>query len=152
MKRLSFLVVLAVLVAACGGSGRMSKAAYQQELQTDGKAVQQAVTTITKSGTTTSLADFAAKVDVAEAAVKKAADDLSAAKPPKDVAADNATIVTALRTIQTGFEKLKTTAAGGSAAVLTAAAALEASPQLKAGEKAVADLKAKGYKVGILGS
>jgi hypothetical protein len=153
MRRLLFLVALAVLVAACGGSSRLSKAQYQQKIQKDGNAVRTVIAAITKSGTSTSFSDFATKVDDAEAAVKKAADDLAAAKPPKDVEADNATVVTALRTIQTGLEKLKKAAgAGGSAAVVAAAAAIESSPQLKAAEKALGDMKAKGYKVGFLGT
>jgi hypothetical protein len=153
MRRLLVLVALAVLVAACGGSSRLSKAQYQEKIQRDGNAVRTVITAITKSGTSTSFNNFATKVDDAEAAVKKAADDLAAAKPPKDVEADNATVVTALRTIQTGLEKLKKAAgAGGSAAVAAAAAALESSPQLKAAEKALGDMKAKGYKVGFLGA
>lgn len=152
MKRLAPLAVLAVLVAACGGSGRMSKADYQQRLLADGKPVQQTVTALTKSGSITSIAQFAAKADAAEAAVKTAADDLASLKPPKEVETDNTEIVNALRAIQSGLEHLKKVAvSGGSAAVLAAAAALETSPQLKTAEKAIADLKTKGYTVGFLG-
>jgi len=131
----------------------MSKADYQARLQSDGKAVQQSVTAITKSGSVSSLAQFATKADAAEAAVKKAADDLSSLKPPKDVATDNQEIVTALRAIQSGLENLKkAAAAGGTAAVIAAAGKLENAPELKRAEKAIGDLKAKGYTVGFLGS
>ncbi len=153
MRRLSVLVLAAVLLAACGGSGRMSKTAYQQRLQTDGKALQQAVSALTGSTSVTSLAQLATKVDAAEASVKKAADDLAAAKAPKDAEADNTAIVAALRAIQTGLENVKKTAtSGNAAAVQKAAGAIETLPQLKAAEKAVADLKAKGYEVGVLGA
>jgi hypothetical protein len=153
MKRLSFLLLVGVLAAACGGSNRMSKAQYQQRLTADSKAVQKVITQLTKSGSSPTLAGFATKVDAAEAVVKKSADDLAAAKPPKDVDADNATIVTALRKIQSSFETMKTAAAsGGSTAVLTATAALERSPELKAAERAIGDMKKKGYDVGVLGS
>ena len=154
MQRLSLLVLAVVLLAACGGSGRMSKTAYQQRLQTDGKALQQAVTALT-GGTTsiTSLAQLATKVDTAETSVKKAADDLGSVKAPKDAETDNTAIVAALRAIQTGLENVKKTAtSGNAAAVQKAAGAIETLPQLKAAEKAVGDLKTKGYKVGVLGS
>lgn len=153
MKRLSFLVVIGVLLAACGGSSRLSKAQYQQRLTVDSNAVQKVITQLTNAGSSSTLAGFATKIDAAEAVVKKAADDLAAAKPPKDVEADNATVVTALRKIQSSFEKMKTAAgSGGSTAVLAATAALERSPELKAAERAIGDLKSKGYDVGVLGS
>jgi hypothetical protein len=152
MKRLTFLTLIA-LVAACGGSGRLSKSQYQQRLKADSAAVQKVVTELTTSGTSSTLAGFATKVDAAEAAVKKAADDLAAAKPPKDVEADNAAVVAALRKIQASFEQMKKTAAsGGTAAVLAQVAALERSPELKAAEQALGDMKKKGYDVGVFGA
>jgi hypothetical protein len=152
MRRLTVLFLAGLLLAACGGSGRLSKSAYEQKLQTDGTAVQKSVTALT--GTTPkTLAELATRVDTAEAAVKKAADDLGSTKPPSDAEADNAKIVTALRTIQAGLERLKKAATTGDpAAAQKVAGEIESSPQLKAAEQATADLKAKGYKVGVLGS
>jgi hypothetical protein len=147
MKRLVLLAVVGVLLAGCGGSGRLSKAAYEQKLQADGNAVQSAVTVLTKTATT-SVAQFAQRVDTAEAAVKKAADDLDSAKPPSDAEADNTAIVAALRRIQTGLEQVKTSPT--TAAVIVGQ--IESSPELKAAEKATADLKKKGYKVGVIGA
>lgn len=147
MKRLAPILLLGVLLAACGGSSRLSKSAYEQKLQTDGKAVQKSVTALTKT-TPASLADFAKKIDVAETAVKNAADDLDSIKPPSDAVADNAAVVAALRRIQKGLEQVKSNPAGAQAIV----GAIEQSPQLKAAEKATADLKKKGYKVGVIGA
>jgi len=147
MKRLVLVVAAVVLLAGCGGSGRLSKAAYEQKLQADGNAVQSAVTALTKTATT-SLAQFATKVDAAEAAVKKAADDLDAAKPPSDAEADNAAIVAGLRRIQTGLEQVKKNPTTAAAIV----GQIESSPELKAATKATADLKKKGYKVGVIGA
>jgi hypothetical protein len=153
MKRLAILVLAGLLLAACGSSGRLSMKDYETHLQNDGKPVQKTVTALTNAANITSLATFATKADAAEAAVKSAADDLDSIKPPKDVEADNAAIVTALRTIQSGLEKLKKVAtSGNTAAVLAAAASLESSSQLKAAEKAITDLKQKGYTVGFLGT
>ena len=147
MKRLVLLVVAGLVLAGCGGSSRLSKAAYEQKLQADGNAVQSAVTALTKTATT-SVAQFATKVDAAEAAVKKAADDLDSIKPPSDAEADNAAIVAALRRIQTGLEQVKKSPT--TAAVIVGQ--IESSPQLKAAVKATADLKKKGYKVGVIGA
>jgi cell pole-organizing protein PopZ len=147
MKRLALLAVAGVLVAGCGGSGRLSKSAYQQHLQTEGKTVQTSITALTKVSPT-SLAQFATRVDAAEIAVKKAADDLGALKPPSDAAADNAAIVTAFRAIQTALEQVKANPTAAAAIVST----LQASPALKAAEKATTDLTNKGYKVGVIGA
>ena len=123
----------------------MSKSAYEQKLQTEGKGVQAAVTALTK---TSSLSDFAAKIDAAEKAVKAAGDDLSALKPPSDAVADNAALVAAFRRIQSGLEQVKANPTGAQTIVKQ----IEASPELKAAEKATADLKKKGYKVGVIGA
>jgi len=131
----------------------MSKADYQQRLDTDGKAVQAAVTVLTSGASITTLAQLATKVDAAEAAVKQAADDLDKITPPKEAADDNAAIVKALRAIQAGLENVKKSATSGNAvAVQQAAAKIETSPELKAAEKAIGDLKSRGYEVGIFGS
>jgi multidrug efflux pump subunit AcrA (membrane-fusion protein) len=147
MKRLALLAVAGALLAGCGGSGRLSKSAYEQHLQTDGKTVQKTVTALTKTAPT-SLAQFAQRVDAAEAAVKKAGDDLASLKPPSDAAADNAALVAAFGAIQSALERVKANPAGAQAIVTK----LEASSELKAAEQATADLKKKGYKVGVIGA
>lgn len=145
------LAVVVALVAGCGGSGRLSKAQYEQRVQTDGKAVSAAVAKI--SGNPSSLAELAKEVDAAEAAVTKAADDLDKLKPPADAAADNDTIVVALRAIATQLEKLKKAAATGDpSAAQQAAAAIQNAPEIKDAQKATADLKKKGYKIGVIGT
>lgn len=152
MKRLALLLLAGVVVAGCGGGSRLSKSAYQQKLQTDGKSVQKSVTALTKT-TPATLSELAKRVDAAEASVKQAADDLDSIKPPADAVADNAAIVNALRAIQSGLERLKKAAATGDpAAAQKIAGQLSSSPQLKAAEKATSDLKKKGYKVGVIGA
>jgi len=147
MKRLALIVVAAVVLAGCGGSSRMSKSAYQQKLQSDGKAVQSSVTALTKAPPS-SIADFTKEIDKAETAVKNAADDLDAIKPPSEADADNTAIVAALRRIQKGLEQVKANPTAASSIV----GQIESSPELKAAEKATADLKKKGYKVGVIGA
>jgi uncharacterized lipoprotein NlpE involved in copper resistance len=134
MKRLALLALAGVLLAGCGGSSHLSKAAYEQRLQADGNAVQKTVAALTKS-TPSSLAQFAQRVDAAEKAVKNAGDD-------------NKALVAAFRAIQAALERVKANPAGAQAIVTK----LEASPTLKAAERATADLKRKGYKVGVIGA
>ena len=147
MKRLALLALAGVVLAGCGGSSRLSKSAYEQTLQADGTAVQKSITALTKTPTT-SIAQFTAKIDAAETALKKATDELEALKPPSDAVADNAAIASGLRAIQAGLEKVKANPTAASAIV----AQIEGSPQLKAAAKATTDLKQKGYKVGVIGA
>jgi hypothetical protein len=109
---------------------------------------------VTKAaGSISSPATIATQIAAAEQAVKKAADDLEAAKPPKDAEADNHTIVVGLRTLQTQLGKLQAAAKKHDIAALqAAAAALQAAPEIKAAQRAATDLKKKGYKIGVIGS
>jgi hypothetical protein len=147
---IALAVTLAVLAAGCGGSSQMSKADYEAKIQADGQAVQAAVATI--SASFSSIKSVAKEVAAAEVAAKKAADDLDALNPPKDIAADNDTLVKALRAIDAELKKLAQAAKDGDqAAAAQAASAIQNSPEIKAGQAAVQDMKKKGYKVGALG-
>lgn len=146
MKRLALLIIAAGVLAGCGGASRLSKTAYEQKLQTDGNAVQSQLTALSKSPPKT-LAQLATRVDTIEAVVKKMADDLSSIKPPSDAEADNTAIVVGLQRIESGAEHVKANPSAAQAIV----AKIEKSPELQAANKAVADLKSKGYKVGVIG-
>lgn len=146
MKRLALLIVAAGVLAGCGGAGRLSKTAYEQRLQNDGMAVQSQLTSLSKSPPKT-LAQLATRVDTIETVVKKMADDLSSIKPPSDAEADNTAIVAGLQRIESGAEQVKANPSEAQAIV----AKIEKSPQLQAANKAISDLKSKGYKVGVIG-
>jgi hypothetical protein len=144
------VVVLAALAAGCGGSSRLSKTQYEQRIQKDGKAVQQAVASI--SGNPASLKQLALQVAAAEKAAKKAADDLDGAKPPAEIDADNTTIVAALRTIDAQLLKLEQAAKDGDgAAAQAAASAIQNAPEIKAAQTAAKDMRKKGYDIGVIG-
>jgi phage-related protein len=145
-------VIVAVLAAGCGSSSsEMSKSDYEAKIQADGKAVQDAVAEI--SAGLTNIKSVAKQVAAAEVAAKKAADDLDATSPPKDVAADNDALVIALRAIDAQLKKLSQAAKTGDAmAAVAAASALQSSPEIRAGQAAVKDMKKKGYAVGVLGN
>lgn len=146
MKRLALLIVAAGVLAGCGGTSRLSKTAYEQKLQTDGKAVQSQLAALSKSPPKT-LAQLATRVDTIETVVKKMADDLSSIKPPSDAEADNTAIVAGLKRIESGAEEVKANPTAAQAIV----AKIEKAPELEAANKAVADLKSKGYQVGVIG-
>jgi hypothetical protein len=142
----------AALVAGCGGGGggRLSKAQYEQRIQADGRDAQAAV--VKAQGSINTPGSLATQLAAARNAVKHAADDLDSIKPPKDAEADNQTIVVGLRTIQTELEKLRTAANKHDIAALqSAAAALQGSPEIRAAQQAANDLKKKGYKIGVIG-
>ena len=149
---LPVLAAALLLVAGCGGGGStLSKSQYEKRIQADGQAVQTAVKAV--SAATTSLSALAKQVDSAEAAVKKAADDLDSLTPPKDAAADNAKIVAGLRAIGKGLDALKRAAKKGSASDVQAAAlSLSDSPEIRAAQRAATDLKKKGYSIGVIGT
>jgi hypothetical protein len=151
MKRLAAVAFGVLLLAACGGSSRMSKSQYEQHLQNDGKAVADTIRTLTGAQTSTDLGAIVKKVDSASAAVKQAADDLDSLKPPADAEADNTALVTGLRAIESGLAKLKKALATNPLQAAAIGRDLQQAPEVKAAEKAAADLKKKGYKVGVLG-
>ena len=150
--KLAFLVAALALVAGCGGgSSRLSKAEFEQHIQADGKAVQQAVTKI--SGNPSSLGALAKQVAAAEGAVKAAADDLESVKPPADAEQETKTIVSALRTIDVQLQKLEQAAKKNDpVAAAAAGSAIQHSPEIAAAQKAANSLKKKGYKIGVIGS
>jgi multidrug efflux pump subunit AcrA (membrane-fusion protein) len=148
----ALVVVTVVLVAGCGGSSspRLTKAQYEAKIQADGKAVQDAVDKISSDIPT--IKSIAKEVAVAEAEAKKAADDLDAANPPKEVAADNDKLVSAMRAIDVQLVQLAKAAKDGDAvAAQQAVNGLQLSPEVKAGQVAIDDMKKQGYKVGVLG-
>jgi hypothetical protein len=152
MKRLAPIALAALLLTACGGgSSRLSKSDYEQHLQSDGKAVASTIRVLTGAASGPSLAGIVTKIDAASVAVKKAADDLDSIKPPSDAEADNAALVTGLRTIESGLEKLKKALTTNPLEAAAIGKSLQQDPAVKAAEKAAADLKKKGYKVGVLG-
>jgi hypothetical protein len=141
----------AIVLAGCGGSGTLSKSAYEKKLKADSQELRTAFGKI--EGNPSSLAALAKQVDSAKATTKKVADDLDSAKPPKDAAADNDKIVAALRALDAPLGKLKEAAAKGSATLAAQAArAISNAPELKDATAAAQDLKRKGYDVGGLGS
>jgi hypothetical protein len=140
-----------IALAGCGGSGTLSKSAYEKKLKADSQQLRTAFGKI--EGNPSSLDALAKQVAAAQATTKEVADDLDGAKPPKDAVDDNDKIVAALRALDQPLGKLKEAAAKGSPTLAAQAArAISAAPELKDATAAARDLKQKGYDVGELGS
>lgn len=160
-------IVAAVAVAGCGGgSSRLSKAAYEQKLDSTltriDKRVGAAFTSYTRAastsaGTTCSgtggdllctsnggalplSADVRRRV---RSIFEAAAAELEALRPPSDASADNATLARALRAMAPVYSAILSTPSAETAKVLKGA-----SQSLRA---AGTDLRKKGYKLGSHG-
>jgi type II secretory pathway pseudopilin PulG len=149
MRRL-VLLLLVVPLAACGGSGRLSKQAYEQQLQAVGRQAQRASDSVNNAGSTR--AAVAKHLLGAHEAMQSATDTLQGMKPPADADADTKTIVVALQYLSDEIAKLqKAYAKNDQAAATNVSTEIQRSKQIAAGVKAAADLKKKGYAVGVLG-
>ncbi|HEY3542121.1 MAG TPA: hypothetical protein VGK79_06230 [Gaiellaceae bacterium] len=147
------LAILAVLlVAGCGGSGRMSRKDFEQHLKRDAVlASRAAANAATAAGN--SMQVYARRVARAQEEMHQAAEDLDSLQPPKDAAADVDRIVVGLRFLDKELGKLHHAAATSNEAEAKAvSAAVDASPELRAVNGAIKDLQRKGYDVGVFGS
>lgn len=148
MRRVA-LLLLVVPLAGCGGSGRLSKHAYEQQLQAAGTQVQAASRIVANPGGSRS--SYAKQLTGAQEQMRAAADRLGRIRPPQDAAADTRTIAAALRFLADEIGALRQAAARNETAAAAAVTGdIERSKALRAGERAAADLKRKGYAVGAL--
>lgn len=139
-----------VLLAGCGGgSSRLSKQDYEQHLHQD-------ATLIAKAATNASTADFNSpaqyerRVALAQHDMTVAAKDLDTIKPPADAEQDTKTIVAGVRYLAKALARLHHAAATKSMAEAQKVSAdIAASPEVKGVSTAIADLKRKGYDVGV---
>jgi hypothetical protein len=141
---------LALVLAACGGSGRLSKSAYEQHLRVAGAHAKQASSGIKRIGVTRQA--FAKQLVGARREMQAAAKELEGFEPPRDAEADNETIAATLRYLAAEIAKLQTAARSGNQAVAAAVGAeIAHSKQITAGANAAKDLQRKGYDVGVFG-
>lgn len=152
MKAGALVVVAAVLAIAlggCGGGGssRLSKSDYEQQLRSQAKELRSAFDSLGKK---TSLGNLAASVPKLQRKLDDAAAAIDKLKPPKDAEADNGKIAAALHRFADLFGKL-----GDAAKKRDATKLLDLQQQLRAAAApaiaATNDLKAKGYAVGGFG-
>jgi hypothetical protein len=143
------VLATALAVAGCGGGGsRLSKADYETHLKRDATLAAKALTgasTANGSGTMT----YARRIALAQHDMQTAADDLDGLTPPADAVEDTGRLVVGLRFLTRQLGKLHHAAATNDAAeAANVSAAVGSSRELRAVDRAVADLKRKGYDVG----
>src|SRR5688500_9010045 len=84
----------AVLVAGCGGDDPLSKADYEELVQTEYADVQAA---FRATGASYGRPDLAEKIEAAQRELREAADALDEAEPPEEVVAENDQVVGGMR-------------------------------------------------------
>jgi len=101
------------MLAGCGGGQPLSKRAYGQKVQTVYLGIKQAFAgSSTKVG---SLHELAARVQVAQKELRKAASELDDVIPPKDVKEPHETLVKAMRDYAGDLDRLRSAADRGDA-------------------------------------
>ena len=84
------LVFLALVLAACGGSSRLSASAYRTELAKIGKQANEAQAQVEKGLSAKSVAELRARLSAFANADDRLGDEVSRLKPPKNAQAANA--------------------------------------------------------------
>jgi hypothetical protein len=151
-------VVLLLAGAGCGGGGKsgeqggvqLSKLQYEARIQKDGADIKQAFEPLSRPPS--SLGQFASQIAAGQKKLRDAADDLDGVRPPDDVRHDNDVLVAGLRRLADQLEPLRKGAEKNDVQLVRKAVAdLQKSQSLKAAQKATADMKKKGYRIGTLG-
>lgn len=150
-------IVSATVVAAasgCGGGDRLSKDAYQQELDAAIQKVEQAFEglgeSLQKVGSGSgSLDQVAGEVGNIQDELNAAADDLDGITPPEDAEASHDTLVAGMRGLADDLEEFKAAIEDGdTGAIDRFSDEAQSLPSVKKLEEASNELKEKGYDVG----
>jgi hypothetical protein len=146
-------LALALLLAGCGGGGggnRLSKSEYEHHIQSDGRQLRSVFAPLSKPPT--SLAVLAAEIKTGQDKLRLAANELESITPPREIEQDNKTLVAGLRKLANELEPLRQGAANGDVKLVQQAVnGIQGSRALREAQRATADMKKKGYKLGTLG-
>jgi hypothetical protein len=142
------------LAAGCGGDERLSKDAYQQELDSAIQKVEQAFEglgeSLQKVGSGSgSLDQVAEEVGNIQDELDSAADDLDGVTPPENVEAAHDELVDGMKGLSDDLEEFKGAIEDGdTSAIERFSAEAQDLPSVKKLEDASNELKDKGYDVG----
>ena len=135
---------IALVVAGCGGGGRLSKATYGHRLQQDVKELSTVLATLNQPAK--SLPVLASELKAAQSKLRSTAKDLDSVKPPKEVAHDNALLVAGLKSLADDFEPLRQAAEKNDPSLVRKEEGLlRGSTALIQARQATDDLRKKGY-------
>jgi hypothetical protein len=150
------VVAITLLVAGCGGGGggssssRLSKAQYEHRVQKDGQEITTAFRPLNQPPS--SLKQLATELKAGQDKLREAASDLDGVTPPKDVEADNKTLVKGLRKLADDLEGVRSAAAKNDPnQVRKQLGKLQQSHALADARRATEDMKKKGYRLGAIG-
>jgi hypothetical protein len=123
-----FAVIIAALLvlAGCGGSGRMSKADYERTLNAAGLRLSAVFGTVDVG--TANASELAVKVRRARTTLQQVTAKLAAVDPPKEAEDPHQKLVVALRTLSTDLKLLGTAAESGDANAIAEARARLSAP------------------------
>jgi methyl-accepting chemotaxis protein len=152
---MTILCAAAVAVAAgCGGGDRLSKDAYQQELDSAILKIEQAFEGLgdslqqvgSGSGSLDAVADEIGNI---QEELNSAGDDLEGVTPPEDVEATHTKLVDGMRALSDDLEEFKGAVdEGDEGAINEFASDADSLDSVKKLEEASNELKEKGYEVG----
>ena len=141
------MVMVVLLVSACGGSGRLSASEYKAHLKTVGKESNAAQHAVEKGFQATSVPQLLKVLTVFGAAQKRIGDEVAALKPPDDAETANTELANGLHDtrseVQALLPKIKKMPSAKAAI-----AYLSKTPTTKGGheiDQALAQLKKLGY-------
>jgi hypothetical protein len=153
-------VLLAALVLAasgCGGGGggggdRLSKSAYEKKVQAEGKKITSAFRALSSSRTN-DFDQLAKNVQKGKSELRDAADRLDGVSPPSDIEGAHKDLVAGMRGLADDLEPLvKALKAHDKKKISKVSSDLSKSPSGRKAQKAVNEMKKKGYDVGVLGN
>jgi hypothetical protein len=145
----ALMAALVVMVAGCGGGGRLSKAEYEQKLHQSGTELSTALRQISSSR---SKDEFKQGVDDVEKALNGVADELDGITPPEDVEGANQRLVEGFRQLAGEFDAVKAAAEKGPDAARQAGRAITTGAASRKANLAIQEIKRRGYDVGQLGT
>lgn len=139
-------LALLTAVASCprGEATRLSKPEYERRVQTLYAGIQ-ASFQATRDASGTALAEA---IDRAQQALRGAADELEAARPPADVEAENHALAEGMREYARDLDPARRAAAAGDDETMARFADASTSPGVRAMAEAAEEMKRKGYELG----
>ncbi len=147
-----------VVVAGCGksggggvGGGRLSKSEYQKQVQAEGKKIRDAFQSLTPQNATDFKA-LAKSVRKGQTELNKAADQLGKINPPSDIEGPHRDLVAAMHELADELGPFADALETADTKKINAASQkISKSAAVKKAQKAVADIKKKGYDLGVIG-
>jgi hypothetical protein len=143
-----FVVALACVLAGCGSSPKhVTKAQYEQHLQTIGKNL---YTAANQLGQSTATGPFNQNVQALQDTIDDSAHDLSGLRPPGAAAqAANKRLVHAYHDLSDEFDKVKDARRESYPKAIAALVAVQHSGPAKASIQAADDLRKLGFQVPV---